>query len=256
MKIQVASDLHLDINRTIPSLTFPLSIPENAKAVVLILAGDFGTKEHLKFAVHFYSLYFKAVIFVLGNHEFYGDDFLTVKDSIRTFVSQHKDIYFLDNESIEIEDTVFYGSIGWAPAKKIPSISKYVNDFRYIKNFSTSICQKEHEKAVDWVETSLTSHKDGSKKSVLITHFGFSEGSIAEKYKGDPITPYFINPILDNFSVLPDVYVHGHTHEGSHYMLRNKTEVICNPFGYRNEHGGRFNPALIIDLDECSSSRY
>lgn len=256
MKIQVASDLHLDINRTIPKEVFPLLIPKDSQEIILLLPGDFGTKEHLKYAVHFYSLHFREVIFTLGNHEFYGDDFLTVKDSIRTFVSQYKNIHFLDNESFEIDGTVFYGSIGWAPAKKIPSVSKYVNDFRYIKHFSTSSCQEEHEKSVSWVLKSLSSHNHEKKKSVLLTHFGFSSGSIAEKYKHDPITPYFINPILDDSSFLPDVYVHGHTHEGCHYMLRNKTEVICNPFGYGNEHGGRFNPSLIIDLDESSSLRY
>ena len=43
------------------------------------------------------------------------------------------------------------------------------------------------------------------------------------------------------------MWIHGHTHQGSDYLL-GKTRVVCNPRGYpgQNDHG--FDPGKILEI--------
>ena len=100
MKLHVLSDLHTEFA--------DFDLPETG-ADVVILAGDVGVgsgglewlqKQRLD----------KPVIYVPGNHEFYGHD-ISLVERLRN--NAPSNVHVLDNQSIVIEDVRFLGSILW-----------------------------------------------------------------------------------------------------------------------------------------------
>ena len=97
MKIAVCSDIHNE---------FDIWKPKNPdKADVLILAGDIIVNQMLsdKSCINFFNQCakkFKHVIYVMGNHEYYGADFLTALDLIKNKLSHLSNLYILNNPII------------------------------------------------------------------------------------------------------------------------------------------------------------
>ena len=92
MKIQIASDLHIDRNGTWnDSQTFLISIPKNSNEIVLIIAGDLSPDVNDNLSIlNFYSRFYKNVIFILGNHEY---------DFARHRCAQHRAYEYAGRES-------------------------------------------------------------------------------------------------------------------------------------------------------------
>lgn len=85
MKIQLLSDLHNEFLRngkTSPNHLWSGSIPET-DADIIILAGDIDTGTNgAEWAISESERLEKNVIYVLGNHEFYGHEYHSMKDKI------------------------------------------------------------------------------------------------------------------------------------------------------------------------------
>lgn len=253
MKIQVVSDLHIDKNGTWnDSKTFPISIPENSKEIVLIIAGDLSPDVNDNLSVlNFYSRFYKNVIFILGNHEYDFMDVNKVYSKYQRKLKKGSNIYVLEQSSITIEDVVFYGCTGWGNALASPYIQEEINDFQNIINFNPNKCVDLFEKSKRWIKDNfdneiLFEHKD--KKKILITHFAFCMTSL--NFHNSKLNGYFVNEGLELLYHLPDVYIHGHTHQSLKYIYKEKTRVYCNAFGY---HCGprpvtKYNPELIIEV--------
>lgn len=255
MKVQIISDLHLDINKLFLTKTFPLYIPEDSKDIVLIIAGDVGNSQALKFCLSFYADVYKAVIFVYGNHEYYNQSFVSLRKDTESFFHKFKsNVFFLEKKSIVLDDVVFLGATGWSPALDIPDIQKYSNDFKFIEKFTKKKCQDEFLKTKNWLKSSLEFFS--GKKVIFISHFSFCSLSIPKKYLDSKIVSYYVQPVLDEIEVeyLPLLYVHGHVHEQFSYKFKERMNVVCNPYGYhreiKNDEEQNHKFSLIIDLDE------
>ena len=86
-RIQVLSDLHLEVGQQYSTYTFPASAP------FLLLAGDIGRlidyDAYLGFLEAQVARY-KKVFLVLGNHEFYGLDYRSGLDAARLSQRNHR----------------------------------------------------------------------------------------------------------------------------------------------------------------------
>lgn len=93
MKLHVLSDLHLEFS------DFPAP---SVDADVIILAGDIGLRSS---GVDWASRRFanKKVIYVAGNHEFYGADRTEVIYDLKAKCDE-SGFYFLDNSSVTFID--------------------------------------------------------------------------------------------------------------------------------------------------------
>jgi Icc-related predicted phosphoesterase len=112
MKLHILSDLHTEFA--------DFDLPET-DADVVVLAGDVGVgtgglewllKQRLD----------KPVIYVPGNHEFYGHD-IALMEQLRS--SAPPDVHVLDNQSVVIEDVRFLGSILWTDFQLFGEIDKW-----------------------------------------------------------------------------------------------------------------------------------
>lgn len=112
MKLHILSDLHLGVQDMAQPAT---------SADVVILAGDISRPER---AAPWALAFDKPVIYVIGNHEFYGSSLPEVKAAFhRLFDGTH--VHLLDDSAVELGGVRFLGSppgpIFWPMARARPA---------------------------------------------------------------------------------------------------------------------------------------
>ena len=161
MKIQVMSDLHLEFGA--------FDIPAT-DADVIVLAGDIhvGVK-----AIDWIKKQSdKPVIFVLGNHEYYGQKFPDLQEKISE-ECEDTNIHFLENDSVTIDGVRFLGSTLWTDFKLLDSqeLSMYeaelcMNDFRKVKAHIGGQWRKL--KPVDCLKDHLVENRPNLKADICL----------------------------------------------------------------------------------------
>ncbi|MDQ7727756.1 metallophosphoesterase [Halomonas sp. SpR8] len=253
MRLRILSDLHLEFfdgNRELPEVD----------ADVVILAGDIHRQcEGLAWArTRFPNT---PLIYVPGNHEFYGTCMPFLRDEL-ALEAERLDIELLDNRAVTIGGVRFYGTTLWTdfalyagdptkdPVETEAKALRLMPDFEIIQispgvPFTPQASQQLHAEALTWLEGELLKPFDGSK--VVVSHHAPLHDSIPGQYLGDALSPAFASHLPDLMGKM-DLWVHGHVHEPVD-LLRNGTHVIANPGGYPNELSpALFKPDLIIDI--------
>jgi hypothetical protein len=73
--------------------------------------------------------------------------------------------------------------------------------------------------------------------------------SVPEQYADDRISAAYASQ-LKELAAKADLWVHGHMHESSDYLI-GKCRVVCNPCGYMTRGGGiengDFDPNFIAE---------
>lgn len=245
------SDLHLEfeqyVNGKIPDSAIPFRIPANEthKDTVLCLAGDIGVIDKPHTLVPFLescSAQFKAVICVMGNHEYYHGSLITCNDKYKNMVSHLNNVYVLDNDSIEIEDVVFIGSTLWSDVlpQEEYHVSMYMADYKYIrtgtkkdpygKKLWITDTKSLFNANVTYITSELQKHID--KKVCVMTHHLPSYQSVHQKFCQSYVNSAYASELSDLIlQYNPNIWLHGHTHYSFDYMIGN-TRVYCNPRGY------------------------
>jgi Icc-related predicted phosphoesterase len=261
MKIALASDLHIEFG----DLEFT-----NEGADVLILAGDIMIAQYLydhttdsiqrsidlgnklgdkqKEAIKYRgfleraSSQFKHVIMIAGNHEFYHGRWYQAIDTLRNECSQFHNVYFLEDQTKEIDGVLFVGSTLWTDMNKNDWHTKYqvkhgMSDFRIIKNDKNNYHNLHpddvivrHNKSLEFIKNTVA---NTSKKVVVVTHHAPSDLSVADCYKDQILMNGAYRSKLEDFVMNSNInlWCHGHTHFPFDYILGN-TRVVCNPRGY------------------------
>lgn len=255
MKLHVLSDLHLEFADFYPALNL---------ADVVVLAGDIGRcSDGITWARR--SFPNQEIIYVAGNHEFYGSQRSHAIESMRNVSAEHG-IHFLDDDVLYLHDPTsntsvrFLGATLWTDfllfgeglKSKCCSYGElYLNDFRRIRdggrNFSPKKSIQLHEKSLAWLEQELESPFEG--KTVVVTHHLPSMNSVAVRYKQDLLSACFSSELSHLLGKM-SLWIHGHTHDSCDYEM-NGTRVVCNPRGYvrsSRAENPEFNPSLMIEL--------
>ena len=102
MRLHILSDLHLE---------FEPFTPPAVEADAVILAGDVSTgRNGLKWALK--SFPDRPVIYVLGNHEFYGQKLQKLTAELKE-MARGTNVHLLENESCTIREVAFFGATLW-----------------------------------------------------------------------------------------------------------------------------------------------
>jgi len=255
MKLQIVSDLHLEFS--------DINIKNQGDTDVLVLAGDIlvaaklfrpNSESGYKFRdfLSRVSFQFPHVVYVAGNHEFYGGGhFYGTVDTLRHWCSaNYGNVYFLEDETKIIDDVMFVGSTLWTDMNRGDPITLFhvkeaMNDYRAIKNdrrgytpINPQDTVERHIRSKQYIET-VVSNADPDQKIVVVGHHTPSQQSIAEHYRAE----YYMNGayhnrldeyIMDNPKI--KMWIHGHTHVAFDYMIGD-TRVVCNPRGYDSYNG-------------------
>ena len=275
MKIQIASDLHLEFG--------DIEI-KNAGADVLVLSGDVCIAEDLyrhpagnvEFSItatraakaaryrEFFdrvSKEFDAVVYVAGNHEFYHGKWSTTADILRNETSVFPNVHFLENEVFVYKGVTFIGATLWTDMNKgdpltLHAVRDMMNDFSVVrddtKGYSTlrpATVMQAHRKTVSYINAVVSEMPED--KFVVVTHHAPSFQSVHETYRGETLmNGAYASDLSDLILDRPQIklWTHGHMHDPQDYMLGD-TRIVCNPRGYVGEHRtGNFNTAKVVEV--------
>jgi len=260
MRIWTISDLHL---RTRDALDLLKPIGDFPEADVCVLAGD--VCDSMNAALNWVGKVIRPrmpVVFVPGNHEFYGSSIETGRKSAR-LIADALGITLLDDGVAVIDGVRFVGGTLWTDyafytlpdddgdkrrtwiGNAMKAARLGISDHGQIdvtdvvngiipRLFSPRDAAGLHETTKAFIDRTLSVPHEGP--TVVVTHHGPHPGSIAEKYAGDPLNPAFVSDLTGMIEArAPDLWVHGHVHNVFDYVV-GRTRIVCNPRGYSNEN--------------------
>lgn len=243
-RFQIASDLHLEFYKDGGRALLEDRIAWDATAEAVVLAGDIGRCGDgigsLEAAFRFLAERFPRVLYVPGNHEFYGCEAEDALEQLRTLAATVPTLTLLEPGVVaDVGGTRVIGATLWfAETRAARVMERTLADFRAIGGFKPWVYE-QNRAHIAWLSDAM------QEGDLVVTHHLPSPRSIASRFEGDPMNCYF----LCNVSSLilnrrPALWVHGHTHDSVDYDLY-KTRIVANPYGYPHE----LNPghqALVI----------
>lgn len=261
MKLHIMSDLHLEFA---PHLVDH----EVAQAAdVIILAGDIHTgTQGIVWARQ--SFPDKPIVYVSGNHEFYGHRWDKLLDQLRS-EAQAYDVHFLENDSVTIEGVRFLGATLWTDFDYFGRGKRHsnmlaaeagMNDFKRIKaktilpadvsrilgtsdgklrpvrwtrKLTAIHTLVRHQASLAWLKDELP--KGDPDKTVVISHHFPNKNSCDLSYANDPMTSIYGSHLDHEVLLGTKLWIHGHTHCSRNYRIgdsKRSVRVISNPRGY------------------------
>lgn len=254
MRLQVLSDLHLSVQALEPVAT---------DAEIVVLAGDVARPEA---AIAWAKRFAKPVVYVPGNHEFYGSSLPQVVAQLQA-LAQGSQVHVLDNQAVVLQGVRFLGSTLWTDfqvagpgAARDAAIAQSVQfnrDFSRIRMhadeaaplFTPLDSAVLFERNVQWLDAQLNTPFNGP--TVVVTHHAPALPSVAEQFQGSPLNVNFVSDaawLL--YGQRAALWIHGHMHHHCDYQV-DGTRVLCNPRGYAKEGIAEnmvFDPALVVEI--------
>jgi len=217
---------------------------------IVVLAGDISNVDHLRASIKMFAEKFPCpIVFVHGNHEYYGTTPHNALEKTRKFELDFDETYWLEpypddypvNSNVRSRVKLTGGTL-WFPEPDSTARKDWMNDFQEIFDFEPWVYQ-QYKRTVEHLEKHI---RPGG---VVITHHSPSLKSIHPRYEGSPINQFFASDLEWLIeSKRPSLWIQGHTHESLDYRIGD-TRIVCNPFGYTGiGENKNFNPKLIIEV--------
>jgi Icc-related predicted phosphoesterase len=253
VRLNVLSDLHLSLGA--------LEHPET-DADLVVLAGDAGRPA---VAMEWARGFRRPVLFVAGNHEFYGGTIAGTVAELKR-LAQGSQVTVLDDEAVVMGGVRFLGSTLWTDFRlfghgerrdeAVQMAVQLMHDFRKIHRdearqvvFTPADAAALFDRHAAWLERCLQQPHDGP--TVVVTHHAPSTRSVEARFEGSPLNACFASNaehLLDGARAA--LWIHGHMHHSIDYDL-NGTRVVCNPRGYVVKgvaENPRFDAGFTVDV--------
>ncbi len=250
MRLHVLSDLHLE--------HAPFTPPQ-VDADVVVLAGDIAPGSA---GVEWIQreLDGRPVLYVAGNHEFYGQDLPGLTAEMRSAADPGSALHVLENDEVVIDGVRFLGCSLWSDfdfagaenrATSMRVCGRVVNDFKQIRvTGSDRTLQPQDTRAVHlesraWLEARLSTPHPGP--TVVITH----HAPLIRERPDDRVLAAIGGAFASDLSPLMggsvDLWVFGHVHRSVDTNV-NGTRVLSNQRGYPHEPVDGFDPELVVEV--------
>ncbi|KAJ0163919.1 Uncharacterized protein CTA2_2118 [Colletotrichum tanaceti] len=242
VRIQILSDLHLEVGQQYSSYSFPASAP------LLLLGGDVGRlvdyDGYLKF-LEAQACRYEKVFLVLRNHEFYGLDYdsginearrLSEEPSLaRRLVLLHRTRWDDPESSLTILGCTLWSAI---PESARPIVESKVNDFKKIQDWSAQKHNRIHAQETAWLRRqvaqmpSRAANNQARRLLVATHHAPCTEGTSRPEHASNPWTPAFATDLLGQEEWTGvRVWVFGHTHYSADF-IKDGIRLVANQRGY------------------------
>jgi predicted phosphodiesterase len=254
MKLNILSDLHLGV--------CGFDRPAN-DADVVVLAGDIARPRE---AIAWAREFAKPVIYVAGNHEFYGGALDSVVSELER-LSAGTCIRVLHNSQAVIGGVRFLGSTLWTDfelfggdetrVEAMAQGQQTMRDFSRIRLseqadtlFSPAGSVALFRRSAEWLERELRVPHDGP--TVVVTHHAPSRKSVHPRFAHSLLSACFASNaegLLEGGRAR--LWIHGHTHDSFDYEV-DGTRVVCNPRGYAKggvNENRRFDANLMVVVE-------
>jgi len=246
------SDLHVD--------DAPYALPDTPADVnVIIIAGDVADGHHrsIRWLREHAVPKGLPVIYVLGNHDYYGGDIRDDADD--WYRSAGITLLHAKRPMVEIHGIRFIGCTLWTDyavsddlvaamwwAKmSMPDFSNIDYDMRRLVPKDLLTIHRNH---LGLLAGLLTEYEE-SRRTVVVTHHAPHPASLNGGRARDPSDGSFASDLTSVIEVgRPELWIHGHVHQSRNYRA-GRTRMICNPRGYVGAHEcGGFEPLKVVEL--------
>ncbi|HBC2129572.1 TPA: metallophosphoesterase [Vibrio cholerae] len=243
MKFYVVSDLHLDIHGIRRDFWHDFD-----KEATLVVAGDTANGlSGIAYVKNVLCRHFKAVIMIAGNHEWYSNTSKSYrytsecksstdsgslnvsKSSVLAKLKAHSDttenLFFLNNESIELDGYTIFGGTLWFPihtysVELVNAYSELMNDTKFI---GSSMIEEQHKAFIN---------NFPEKVDIAISHHLPSKEAFAfEQNASSDYAPYYHASLSNELISKARYWIAGHQHDPVEKIIAGKTTFICNPKG-------------------------
>ncbi|MGE0383554.1 MAG: metallophosphoesterase [Gammaproteobacteria bacterium] len=243
MQLQYFSDIHLEFG--------PLAIAAR-EADVVVAAGDIGPGTD---GARWLMQLGRPVVYVAGNHEFYGGDLNAVRTGIARLTAGSQ-VHFLDNAAVCIGGVRFLGTTLWTdfddadPALMAAAdfeLNDYAHIFNGVRLFNPEHALSQHRQARAWLAQELATPYAGP--TVVVSHHAPSLSSW--RAPANRVRQHAYCNRLDAMVRGAPIaaWIHGHVHWCLDYRL-GATRVLCNPRGYHGrQRVAGFDPGRNIRID-------
>lgn len=250
MRIRPWSDLHLEFGEFSP--------PSLEETDVVVLAGDIHVKGR---GVEFAQSLDRPVVYVAGNHEYYGNAVPHFTEKLRAACAGTH-VHFLERESVVLGRTRFLGATLWTSWQGDGTHSVQhaavhgldrMNDFKKIRRsprFSKlhpNDTLRWHAETVSWLRRSLAEPHDGP--TVVVTHHAPVLEAVAAEDRSSPLLGADASALDALMGPPVTAWIFGHTHVAFDANIKG-TRVVSNPRGYVGELVAGFRPGLDLELSE------
>jgi predicted phosphodiesterase len=250
MRLHVLSDLHLERG------DLGLDRPD---ADVVVLAGDIdnGTRG-IEWARRWAAD--RPVLYVAGNHEFYGHTMPGLFDQLRNAASGSS-VQVLENEEVMLDGVRFLGCTLWSDfdfdgaerrAVSMRLCERVVNDYELIhfgpgqRTLAARDTRMFHVSSRAWLADQLAQPHDGP--TVVLTHHAPLIRTRPPRPELRAIAGAFASDLTGLMGAeRVALWIFGHTHRAADLHVRG-TRVLSNPRGYPHELVNGFDPGRVIEL--------
>ena len=197
------------------------------------------------------------VVLVARNHQFFTHELNDTRAELATRAASIPDVYFLDNQAVEIDGVTFLGSTLWsnfdrAHAALMKKSTSMMADYAVIadrtdqrKRLRPERILKEHQHSIAFLERELRA-RDPSRTVVVTRHAPSLRSTRSKGEDWEHLYGSDCDALIEDCG--PALWIHGHVHESFNYRI-GSTTVACNPRGYvRYGENSRFDPACSFTL--------
>ena len=231
--VQIISDLHIEFKSNVVPDPLDFVTPVSD---ILVMAGDIGSLyklEQLKGFLQRLCVYFKTVLYVPGNHEYYMIDKmkpLNMKFLFNRLYYLEKNIsnlFILNRKSFRIGDTCIVGCTLWSKLdiqlpKYIVKINK-INTKLYNYNFHSDL--NYIHKMIDYCQIKKI-------KLVVVTHYCPTYKVLLNTRKKKKFYSLYssnLDELLSSKKI--DTWICGHNHSNFDYVTPLGTRLVSNQKG-------------------------
>lgn len=282
LSLSILSDLHLDMHfrsqqqskEDVQALFDPIFRPNGIESAdVLVIAGDLGhyNSENLRIIGYLKELYFKYIVCVLGNHDYYllhrlqqldyeTNSFNRIQE-MRDGLNAIEGVYCLDGNIIVIEGIRFGGSDSWYDGAYLLrnlnprgtySMGRVRELWHHTMNDANYIFGIQRFDEI-WDIEKPKIEAVYQECDVMITHVSPSinpEHIPDIHFRRDETTSFFtFNGEEYVKNTTAKVWIYGHTHTPNDYEWHG-VRLICNQLGYPGELKDVKEKRIEIDLKE------
>lgn len=238
LRIAIVSDLHLEMGE------IDIAQPE---CDLVLVAGDVWQADPIR-GVNWLARTFvgRPVIMVAGNHDLYGFsrkqamDFLysSAQGSNVTVLECDTSEHLIRGRKIRILGCTLWSdfAIKENVAECMRIAAHWMPDYAFIENeegnglITPAYTLRWHEESRRWLKNAISQPFDG--QTVILSHHAPSQKSVWNKDVGASKTPAYASDLEELvMASQADLWVHGHVHNGSDYLI-GQTRVVCHPGSY------------------------
>jgi predicted phosphohydrolase len=200
------------------------------------------------------------VVYVAGNHEYYGGSLPRLTEKLREACAR-TNVRFLENGAAEIGGVRFLGCTLWTDfelfgaerrARAMAAAEEGMVDYRRIRvwpryrRLRARDTAALHRESVGWLERELAM-EPAVLKTVVVTHHLPHGLCLDEAFRADVLSaayPSDLSRLLESGRAA--VRVHGHNHRSGERVI-GRTRVVANQRGYPGE-ATRFRAGRVLEV--------